>query len=459
MPAKRERVAPLQLVKAQDTPLLTLANERAEMALIGSVMHAPDMYPTLAEIVQPSDFFSLLRGLVWWAVEQVYPNVDNLTIIEALKGRVPDQDGLDRLLNTAIIETPDIQNAESYAKIVRESAVRIRIYNATENMRQSLFDGSASLEQQIDTCNTVLFQASEQQAASLDTSAQAMIAELWSSLEAKAGTAPGCPTGFPKLDSKIKRIYVGEVCVLVGHPGMGKTLLTLSIVRNVLNNGGRVVMFSLDNMPKSDIMSILVGIEAHIPKIALLENDLTLDQHRRFVESAGRISEWKLDVIDEYSDLTPTQLRRRLRKMLRDHGQIDLVVIDGLWLMEADEPTDDRPRDMKKITTALMNIARKEFGVPILITHQYNQDAKGRTDKRPIINDVAESSAVHRNLPLILGMYRKSYYDRDTDDQSTQVYILKDRKRGKQGESVDFVYDRGAYVEAERVEINLGDQS
>lgn len=455
--SKRERIAPLRIVKSEDMPALSLANDRAELALIGSVFHQPDLYPALADMVQPADFFSLTRGWVWWAIEQVYPNVDNLTVAEALKGKIPDQEGLDRLINTAIVETPDIQNAETYARLVRESAVRIRIFNATENMRQALF-GEASLDAQIDACNTLLFQASEQYAGQMDTSAMAIMQELWNGMDSGQGAGRGCPTGFRRLDEMLQRIYIGEIALLVGHPGMGKTAVLLSIIRNVLNAGRRVVMFSLDNMPKVDMGRILMGMETGIHKSALLENRLTPDQHRLFAQAAGKISEWKLDVIDEYTALTPTQLRRRLRRLFRDHGEIDLVVVDGLWLMRADEPTGDRPIDLHMITHALMDMARQEFGVPMLIAHQYNQDAKGRSNKKPIINDVAESAAVQRNIPLILGMYRETYYDRDSTNDITQLYVLKDRKRGKQGESVDFIYDRGAYVEP-NFTVDLGSKS
>lgn len=455
---KRERVSTLHVVKPGESYGATLSNERAETALIGAAFHAPDLYPTLSSIVQPSDFFSLMNGLIWWACEQVYPNIDNVTVLEALKGKISSEEQTDRHINAAIAETLDTANAEHYALMVRESAVRIRIHNALEEMRAALYSDKP-LDAQIDTCNTLLFKASEQAVGLSDTSVQALFSDLWDDLEAKDTQLPGTPTGFRQLDAHLKRIYNGEVALLVGHPGMGKTNLALSMVRNVLNAGGRVVMFTLDNMPGADMIRILTAMETGIHKVALLEKSMSPDQWATFVQCAPRINAWKLDIIDEFSSLTPTQLRRKLRKLVRDHGQIDLVVIDGLWLMQADEPTQKRNEDLHGVTNELMNIARKEFGLPMLVTHQYNQDAKDRNDKRPRINDLAESAAVQRNIPLILGMHRDNYYNRESTDESTQVYILKDRKRGRQGESVSFLYDKGAYVEAETVTIDFGGQS
>lgn len=450
---KRERVAPLRLVTpAPPTAAPILHNERAESALIGTVFHKPELYPTLSTLVQPADFYSLLNGYIWWACEQTYPNIDNLTIADALKGKYDNPDALDQHINALIAAVPDLENAESYARMVRECAVRIRIANAAHEMQAVVADKTLSLTAQIDACNLLLFKASEQTTGQIDTSARAMIDALFDELESSED-APGCSFGFGSMDAEMKRIYAGEVALLVGHPGMGKTTFLLSAVRNNLNAGNRVVMYSLDNMPRLDIIRILAGMQTGVHKNALLERRLTPDQMADVVRYAQQMADWQLDVVDDYPMLSPTQLRRSLRKFIHDYGSVDLVVIDGLWLMEADEPTKDRWRDVHHITTELMRLAKQEFGVPILMTHQYTQEAKDRKDKRPIINDVAESAAVQRNIPLILGMYRANYYDRETAEDTTEIHIMKDRKRGKQGAMFPFGYTQGRFEETRNVSL------
>lgn len=415
--------------------------ETTERAVIGAVFHEPELYPTLSNILQAADFFVLSHGFIWWAFEQVYPNIDQLTILTALK----DKENIDVMyINSFLSSVPDVSHAEIYAQKVREEAVIRRVFEATDKMREALIQRNQSLDSRLDICNQLLFEASEQRIEA-DSQIKTIVSQIWDEYE-KNIPVQGVPTGFKNLDEMLKQLYPGEVALLVGHPGMGKTSMLLSIVRRVVKAGLRVALFTMEQT-KAEVTKILIGMEGDISRTALLEAKLTAEDRVKFQQATSAMYNWKLDIIDEFAALTPTQLRRKLHLLTRE-SPIDLVVLDGLWLMEMDSEGQERYRDVHKITFELVNMAKREFCLPMLVSHQYNQDAKTREDRRPVINDVADGTAAQRNLQLILAMHRDNYYNKDSNNDLTRLYILKDRLRGNTGKVANFIYRYSKFEEA-----------
>jgi len=229
--------------------------------------------------------------------------------------------------------------------------------------------------------------------------------------------------------------------VLAGAAGMGKTTLALSMATNVVKAGGRVAFFSLE-MSQAEVMRILVSMQTGVHIDTLKNHRFTTDQWQKVVDVMPQIQALPLHIIDEFQTLTPTQLRQKTRRLMID-APVDLVVIDGLWIMQPDNEHRKRNEAVAEIMRGLTSIASPNgLDVPILITHQYRRN--DRQDKRPVLTDLAESAAVERDSQVILAMHRESYYDLDgyNMDEPTSLYVLKRRNGGGRGQSVRLTFDR-----------------
>lgn len=87
--AKRERVAP-SVITLDDryAPMLEITDIRNEEACIGAVLQKPELYVTLSEIVQPSDFFFLKNGYIWKAFDELSnarQGIDLVTVPDAMQ--------------------------------------------------------------------------------------------------------------------------------------------------------------------------------------------------------------------------------------------------------------------------------------------------------------------------------------------------------------------------------------
>jgi replicative DNA helicase len=424
-----------------------LGNVRAEEGVIGAVLQKPEIYSVLAELLEPGDFSILFNGMVWRTFEvitELGKKIDPLTVADQLE----KHDVLDTTRLAALIgRAPEPDNAEVYARMVRNAAKLIRIATAGMQMVELAQDNNNrdSVDDVVDECNKLLFEATEKHIEK-PTSALSILNvysdKVETSIESgNTRTENSVATGFYRWDDHLKGFAPTELTVLAGADGMGKTTLALSIVRNILHRGGRIAYFTLE-MTQEETIRALIAMETGIPKDVLRARTLTLEQYGRFVEATGRMGKWGLHVVDEYKTLTPLQLRRRVRALMMQDG-VDMVFIDGLWLMESTKAMFKRNEAVNAITRDLIENAQK-LHVPICLLHQYSSEvgySKGKV-KVPTEYDLSESAAVRRNAQVIVGMHRESHYKRSSIN-GTQVLIFKDRNgTAKKGTVIDLNFNR-----------------
>lgn len=442
--AKRERIAP-SVITLDDryAPMLEITDIRNEEACIGAVLQKPELYVTLAEIVQPSDFFFLKNGYIWKAFDELSnarQGIDLVTVpdaMQALNAPIQGED-LIRELARMIGSAPDNRNAETYARAVFNSAIRLRLLASATEISQIVRDKTRTIDAVVDQCDQLIYKATGRKTEASSSIRSAMVAYA-DKVEAKleAGElSPGIPLGSKRLDAKMGGLYPNEVCVFAGGEGSGKTTWVLSHARNIAQRGHKVALFTLE-MTQEEILRIFTAMETGIYRSVLKSFSLSSYQWGLFTKASGDIGNWNMDVIDEYPTLTPIQCRRKLRTICQS-GDVELVVIDGLWLMEADEPSKDRWRDVTVIMRELNQIAR-DFQAPVLITHQY----KGQIVGKPTIYDLSESAGVRRNAQMIFGLHRPPADEEGVESAFSDVYVLKDRNGSLTGEKFEYVYDEG----------------
>lgn len=456
---KRQRVAGIINAETELGMIMKLADERNEHAVIGAVLQAPEVYPTLSEIIQAADFFFLENGFIWHAIDTLsgrgeVPDIVNLpSFMETLPGCMLQGAALEAKLADMMAACPDYDHAEQYARRVFESSLRIRMIRASKDIEAQAMDKTKTIDDVIASSDHLLYNATNRMIEKR-TDALGIVDAYYAKVEKmlNEGRTVGTPYGYAELD-KLITAYPGEVTIVAGTEGMGKTTWLVSTMRNQVKGGMNAVLFSLE-MSQEEVIRKFIAMESGLYPDNLKEFKIGKVEWGKFVEASGTISKWGLDVIDDYPTLSPVQLRRKLRKMLLEKT-IDSVFIDGLWLMEASEPSGDRPKDVAMIMRDL-NIIARDFTVPIIVAHQYNANAANRGDHTPTIFDLAESAGVRRNAQVIIGLYRHSYYEQDSVDTVTKGYILKDRNGRATGKIVKFGYNErySRYEDGQNVDLN-----
>ena len=433
--------------------------EAEEAAVLGAILQDPDLYIQVSGQLQAADFFNEMRGYIWFAFDQLSSRKEGIDIMNVIaelsnQPKCPLKgEALDQYISALISAPSDRNNIESYARRVREAALKIRLLKATYQMREMVFE-ERDIDALVDGSNRILFEATEQHRAEA-TNAAAIVSELWDHVESlmASGKSPTIPTGFPEFDSLTTGATPGEVMVLAGSEKQGKTTLLLSWIRNMCKAGKHVLLFTLE-MSKTEIMRLLIAMESGIYRDSLKTGQLSKKDWQAFVDASGRISQWPLDIEDQYSALTPIQTRRQIRFHQAQHP-VDVVAIDGLWLMDSDDPKMNEPQNRPRAVFFIMRDLTEQaklFHVPILITHQYRDLTHGiKRVGPPTLYELAESSGVRRNAQMILGLHRTTKKLAGVEIPTTELHILGDRNGRSQGNFITLSYDKtySCYRESE----------
>jgi replicative DNA helicase len=130
--------------------------------------------------------------------------------------------------------------------------------------------------------------------------------------------------------------------------------------------------------------------------------------------------------VDDTAALSSNEIRARARRVAREHGQLGMILVDYLQLMQVPGTTENRAGEISEISRSLKAIA-KEFDCPLVAGSQLNRGLEQRPDKRPIMSDLRESGAIEQDADVIMAIYRDEVYHEDAEQGIAEIIILKQR--------------------------------
>jgi replicative DNA helicase len=248
----------------------------------------------------------------------------------------------------------------------------------------------------------------------------------------------GTRTGFTELDQMCAGLHEGDLYIVAGRPGMGKTAFMLNMAVSVASaqpmavasgddaseeapteaHGSGVAFFSLE-MPREQLASRLLATEARVDVSKIRSGRLGDLDWNRLTEAAAHLQRLPL-WLDDTPALTLLDLRAKVRRLQaelkRDASnphvkRLGLVVVDYLQLMQGRRDAGSREQEISELSRGLKRLA-KEMGVPIVALSQLNRSVETRTskDRRPQLSDLRESGAIEQDADMVVFIYRDDYY-------------------------------------------------
>lgn len=238
-------------------------------------------------------------------------------------------------------------------------------------------------------------------------------------------------TGFTQIDKKIRGFKPGDLVIVAGRPGMGKTTWALNIATNNIFAHKNVLIFSLE-MTNEQLIKKIVSSESGISIDKMDGGNLTASDWRLFEETKNKLSQSNLYVYDK-SPITIETLVNKT-KSIQAVRQIDLIIVDYLQLLmttsKAPAGSDNRTASMTYISNLLKGLA-KEIGCPLISLSQLNRGVESRPDKRPLLSDLRDSGSIEQDADMVIMLYREDYYD--ALDTGLSEVIVKKNRMGEMG--------------------------
>ncbi|RIV36443.1 replicative DNA helicase [Micromonospora radicis] len=411
----------------------------AEQCVLGGMLLSKDAIADVVEILKTNDFYRPVHATIFDIVLEIYGRgepADAITVAAALA----DSGDLARIggapyLHTLIASVPTAANAAYYARIVSERAVLRRLVEAGTRIVQLGYGtagggGSRDVDDIVDLAQQAVYDVTERRVsedfAVLADMLQPTLDEI-EAVGAQGGVMTGVPTGFTDLDRLLNGLHAGQLIIVAGRPGLGKSTASMDFARNAAIRANQAsAIFSLE-MSKVEIVMRLLSAEARVPLHVLRSGQLSDDDWTKLARCMGEISEAPL-FVDDTPSMNLMEIRAKARRLKQRHD-LKLIVVDYLQLMTSPKRTESRQQEVADLSRGLKLLA-KEVECPVIAVSQLNRGPEQRTDKRPQLSDLRESGSIEQDADVVILLHRDDYYDKESPRAGEADFIVAKHRNG-----------------------------
>lgn len=409
-------------------------NVEAEELILGGILLDPEALARVADSLVPEAFYLQAHQDIYRAAIALHvagKPTDLMTVAAWLQ----DRDLLERVGGTSklaqLVEgTVSAVNIDGYASLAIDKFLRRLLIKAGHEIVALGYDTATELATVLDRAEQKVFQLTQDRPEGGLTPICETLVQAFNSIESlhQAQELPGIHSGFYDLDGMTSGFQPSDLIILAGRPSMGKTALGLNIARNIAAENRPVAIFSLE-MSKEQLTQRLLAGEAQIDSNRLRSGRITQQDFEPLGEAIEKLSDLPI-YIDDTANITVMQMRSLARRLQAEQGQLGLVLLDYLQLMEGG--SDNRVQELSRITRSLKILAR-ELKVPVIALSQLSRSVEQRTSKRPMLADLRESGSIEQDADLVLMLYRDAYYNPDTPDRDLAEVIVTKHRNGPTG--------------------------
>lgn len=391
-------------------------NIEAEQAVLGAIFLNTDALADAMEYVEADDFYRRSHQLLFQAMVDLNNNseaIDVLTVQNylSINNQLDDVGGVAYIAELAT-SVPTAANAGYYAKIVEEKSMLRRLISTATNIITQANNNDEDVPSLLDSAERQIMDVSERKNRSGFREIKDVLNEALNDvdrLSQQSEDITGLPTGYREFDKMTAGLQPDNLIILAARPAVGKTAFALNIAQNVATSTDTsVAIFSLE-MSAESLVNRMLCAEGSINANHLRTGQLDEGEWQNLIVAMGALSNTSI-FIDDTPGIKMAEIRAKCRRLAKEKGNLGLVVIDYLQLIEGSNK-ESRQQEVSEISRQLKKLA-KELGVPILALSQLSRGVEQRQDKRPVLSDIRESGSIEQDADIVAFLYRDDYYER-----------------------------------------------
>jgi replicative DNA helicase len=424
----------------QNSKIVELPNNfLAEQATLNILLTNPNLIRNVSSVINIESFYFEPHRLIYLTIlelteELPIENINLTNIITSLqdKGRLKNIGGIERIIST-ISNFENFSDLESYIQLINEKYLRRLIIEFGKQVIVLGYTTSLNLDSILEEIEKTLFLLNQQNNGKKLYSIAEIVNDVFLEMKTKIkeNKEIGLLTSFKDLDSILQGIQKSDLLIIAGRPSMGKTAFSLTIGRNIVKRYDiPLIIFSLEMSRQQIIYRFLASI-SKINSNRLKSGKMTLTEWKKVSESMKLISNLPI-FIDDNPNLSLTEIRSRLRKILTKNKKGGLIIIDYLQLMKSNLKIENRVQEISYITRDLKIIA-KEFEIPIILLSQLSRNVETRINKRPMLSDLRESGSIEQDADIVIMIYREDYYNENQSNTPVTEFIVAKHRNGPVG--------------------------
>ena len=384
-----------------------------ERAVLGALILEQDQLPDVAEIVEISAFHNANNGKIYGAMLSMLERGDKIDLYTLadrpeLKGREMTRylAGLTSAVDSGV-------NVLDHARQLANTETRRRLcLFGYELAARAVSDPDGVIDWATSEITAIADRAIRaDDIAPLSEVVRATLDDLERRQQARqVGECIGIPTGLQRLDALTGGWRGGQLVVLAGRPGMGKSAAMLHFARAAAVAGVPVCVFSAE-MPNTQLAGRMLVGGSGVNSGSFRTGDIDADGWRELERAAAELSALPV-YINDRANITIGAIRSQCKAMHR-RGRCGMVIIDYLQLLDTAmrNPNTTREREIAAASRSAKLLA-KELDVPVILLSQLSRKIEERTDKTPMLSDLRESGAIEQDADIVAFVDRPAMYGR-----------------------------------------------
>lgn len=366
-------------------------NLEAEAAVLGAILQEESVLGEVSSLLAPEDFAAAKHRAIFQAMLDLDGSMEGISII-TVRERLNRMGEGKKITNQDLASLADPMRflpsaAVHHARIVREYADRRRLVQLGQELVQRAGCGQEDAKDLIPWAERAVYRLAStdvRERAAMDPKGFAQYMNTYEAVK-------GLPTGVDLFDRHTGGLSPGNLIVVAGRPGIGKTALGVQVAVHLASNEKVPVFFCSHEMTKAEIgwraLTLLSPGRTHFD---VRERNWGADAVEKLAGSG-------LHITDE-GEPTIEYVKGLIRARVRECG-IQVVVVDHIGKIRGTR-RENRYHEVGDVARGLKAVA-KEVQVPVLALCQLNREVERRTSRKHHLADLRNSGAIEEEADVV----------------------------------------------------------
>lgn len=315
-------------------------------------------------------------------------------------------------------QAPPSANVGAYARELMSIWVRAELAKLSDEIAEQANDASISAEELLSGVERAVSVLHTPDSSVQLTGADEAMDSVLDYIDNPDKHSAGILTGLGPLDGQLGPWLPGDLIVIGGRPGMGKSALAAIIDQNVACARSGVIEIhaemSVDQVWRRRLTAMAYSIYAgRAPGYSSIrKRTISFDEREMLTAAREALRGIPLKAVKR-TGMTLGRLRSLVTRQRAEWDRagipLGLVTIDHVGLIKSDRNHRSRVDEQTEISNGLKELA-DELKVPILALAQLSRQSESRDDKRPVLSDLRDSGSWEQDADVVIGTYRDAYY-------------------------------------------------
>ena len=402
-----------------DMKLMPQAQE-AEKSLLGTLLNNSSLYDSIANYLSDDAFYDNKNRRIFKLIKSMKSSREdvNFATVCAKLNNKDKSIGVTSYYISCLIQDAGIDSTiESVSRTLYEKRLLRKIINDSHQINSLAYNNNSDVYSIMnETQNTIarLMDLRPNQTFDIEQALDDTVNNI------ADGHKNIIKTGFTGIDDLAGGMTKGEITILGGRPGHGKTTTMINMIKSCIEQGLKVMVFNRE-MTNIEMLKKLIVLESDKLSylnvrqglIGDLETMAEIEAVKR--KLSDKYAEDKFAMFDNISNFDECSVQVKKFKP-------DVIFDDYIQLIDANSHIKERRLQLEKLVNDYKWLVKTENCAAVLVS-QLNRALEARGDAKPRMSDLAESGAIEQVAENVLFVFYQ--YKTDINKYSDGQNIIE----------------------------------